>query len=314
MSQVLERPASTHHYTINPLGSVLGAEVLGLDLAQPASAALVQQMKQALNQYGVLCFREQDLTEPQQIAFSRLWGPLEDFPEENKTVAAATVYHVANVSAQGEHLPETDHRVIFQKVNALWHTDSSYRYIPSYASLLYGIEVMPAGAEGGRTGFSSMVAAYEALSDEMKARIEPLHMVHSYEHGRRVYGSLPPLSNFEKNAVPPVSHPLVRVHLDAGGRRSLYITANAGNEISGMSLEEGQALHAQLIEHVGRPEFCYFHSWKKGDLVVWDNRTTLHKAERYDMARYRRVFRRTTVAGEGPVFGPFSQAVRAAGY
>lgn len=314
MSQVLERRASTQQYTISPLGGALGAEVIGLDLAQPVSAELIRQMKEALNQYGVLCFREQNLTEPQQIAFSTLWGPLEDFPEENKTVAAATVYHVANVSAQGEHLPETDHRVIFQKVNALWHTDSSYRYIPAYASLLYGIEVMPAGAEGGRTGFSSMVAAYEALSDEMKARIEPLHMVHSYEHGRRVYGSLPPLSNFEKNAVPPVSHPLVRVHLDADGRRSLYITANAGNEISGMPLEEGQALHAQLIGHIGRPEFCYFHTWKKGDLVVWDNRTTLHKAERYDMARYRRVFRRTTVAGEGPVFGPFSQAVRAAGY
>lgn len=314
MSQVLERPAPTQQYTIHPLGAALGAEVLGLDLAQPVSAQLIQVMKQALNQYGVLCFRKQNLTEPQQIAFSRQWGPLEDFPEENKTVAAATVYNVANVSAEGEHLPETDHRVIFQMVNALWHTDSSYRYIPAYASLLYGIEVMPAGAEGGRTGFSSMVAAYEALSPEMKARIEPLHMVHSYEHGRRVYGSLPPLSNFEKNAVPPVSHPLVRVHLDAGGRRSLYLTANAGNEISGMPLEEGQALHAQLIEHIARPEFCYFHTWEKGDLVVWDNRTTLHKAERYDMARYRRVFRRTTVAGEGPVFGPFSQAVRAAGY
>jgi taurine dioxygenase/alpha-ketoglutarate-dependent 2,4-dichlorophenoxyacetate dioxygenase len=106
----------------------------------------------------------------------------------------------------------------------------------------------------------------------------------------------------------------VRVHLDARGRRSLYITANAGNEISGMSLEEGRALHAQLIEYIARPEFCYFHTWKKGDLVVWDNRTTLHKAERYDMTRYRRVLRRTTVAGDGPVFGPCSLAVKAAGY
>jgi alpha-ketoglutarate-dependent taurine dioxygenase len=314
MSQVLERPSPTQQYTIGPLGAALGAEVLGLDLARPVSAELIQLMKEALNQYGVLCFREQNLTEQQQIAFSTLWGPLEDFPEENKTVAAASVYHVANVSAQGEHLPETDHRVIFQKVNALWHTDSSYRYIPAYASLLYGIEVMSAGAEGGRTGFSSMVVAYEALSPKMKAKLEPLHMVHSYEHGRRVYGSLPPLSNFEKNAVPPVSHPLVRVHLDADGRRSLYITANAGNEISGMPLDEGQALHAQLIEHVARPEFCYFHTWRKGDLVIWDNRTTLHKAERYDMTRYRRVLRRTTVAGQGPVFGPYSQAVKAAGY
>ena len=304
-AEIIETPVFTR---INP---ALGAEITGLDLSRPLDEARIQQIRDALNEYGVLCFRDQKLTEEQQIAFSMQWGPLEDFPEENKTVAASTVYNVANVSAEGEHLPETDHRVIFQKVNALWHTDSSYRYIPSYASLLYGIEVMPDDAVGGRTGFSNMLLAYEALSDELKERIEPLHMVHSYEHGRRMFSTLPPLSHFEKNAVPPVSHPLVRVHPDRNYRRSLFMTANAGNEVSGMSLEDGQALHRQLIEHLSRPEFCYFHKWQKGDLVVWDNRTTLHKAEVYDMSKYRRVFRRTTLAGAGPVLGPYSQAVRA---
>lgn len=302
-AEIVARPVVTK---LNP---ALGAEITGIDLSLPLDPEQIREFRDALDTYGVLCFRDQKLSEQQQIAFTEQWGSLEDFPEENKTVAASTVYNVANVSAQGEHLPETDHRVIFQKVNALWHTDSSYRYVPAYASLLYGIEVMPDDAVGGRTGFSNMVLAYEALSDDLKARIEPLHMVHSYEHGRRMFASLPPLSNFEKNAVPPVSHPLVRVHPD--GRRSLFITANAGNEISGMPLEEGQALHRQLVEHVSRPEFCYFHKWKKGDLVVWDNRTTLHKAEVYDMARYRRVFRRTTLAGDGPVLGPYSQEVLA---
>ncbi len=308
MESTLERQP----LTIRRLGQALGAEVLGIDLSQPVDDKTMEALHAALQAHGVLCFRDQKLTEAQQIEFSKRWGPLEDFPEENKTLAAATVYNVANVSAEGEHLPETDHRVIFQKVNALWHTDSSYRYIPAYASLLYGIEVMPDDAEGGRTGFSNMVAAYEVMSPEMKARIEPLHMVHSYEHGRRQFPQLPTLSNFEKNAVPPVSHPLVRVHPESGYRRSLFMTANAGNEISGMSLEEGQALHHQLIEYISRPEFCYFHQWQKGDLVVWDNRTTLHKAEAYDMARYRRVFRRTTVTGNGPVLGPYSQAVQSA--
>lgn len=302
-AEIVARPVVTK---LNP---VLGAEITGIDLSLPLDPEQIREFRDALDTYGVLCFRDQNLSEQQQIAFTEQWGSLEDFPEENKTVAASTVYNVANVSAQGEHLPETDHRVIFQKVNALWHTDSSYRYVPAYASLLYGIEVMPDDAVGGRTGFSNMVLAYEALPDDLKTRIEPLHMVHSYEHGRRMFASLPPLSNFEKNAVPPVSHPLVRVHPD--GRRSLFMTANAGNEISGMPLEEGQALHRQLVEHVSRPEFCYFHKWKKGDLVVWDNRTTLHKAEVYDMARYRRVFRRTTLAGDGPVLGPYSQAVLA---
>lgn len=308
MESTLERQP----LTIRRLGQALGAEVLGIDLSQPVDDKTMEALHAALQAHGVLCFRDQKLTEAQQIEFSKRWGPLEDFPEENKTLAAATVYNVANVSAEGEHLPETDHRVIFQKVNALWHTDSSYRYIPAYASLLYGIEVMPDDAEGGRTGFSNMVAAYEVMPPEMKARIEPLHMVHSYEHGRRQFPQLPTLSNFEKNAVPPVSQPLVRVHPESGYRRSLFMTANAGNEISGMSLEEGQALHHQLIEYISRPEFCYFHQWQKGDLVVWDNRTTLHKAEAYDMARYRRVFRRTTVAGNGPVLGPYSQAVQSA--
>ena len=296
--------------SIRRLSQAIGAEVIGIDLSKPMNESEIARLRQALNENGVLCFRDQHLTEAQQIEFSRSWGPLEDFPEENKTVAASTVYNVANVSAEGVHLPETDHRVIFQRVNALWHTDSSYRYVPAYASLLYGIEVMPDDAVGGRTGFSNMVAAYEALTPEMKDRIEPLQMVHSYEHGRRLYPELPPLSKFEKDTVPPVSHPLVRVHLDADNRRSLFGTANAGNEISGLTLEEGQALHRELIEHISRPEFCYFHKWNKGDLVVWDNRTTLHKAEAYDMAKYRRVFRRTTVAGNGPVLGPFSQGVR----
>jgi len=132
-----ERPA------ITSLHAPLGAEITGVDLSRPQDPEQIQVFRDALDVYGVLCFRDQSLTERQQIAFTEQWGPLEDFPEENKTVAASTVYNVANVSAQGEHLPETDHRVIFQKVNALWHTDSSYRYVPAYASLLYGIEVMP---------------------------------------------------------------------------------------------------------------------------------------------------------------------------
>jgi alpha-ketoglutarate-dependent taurine dioxygenase len=304
----MEQSATIEHPVFKPLGTALGAEITDLDLAEPLDDALIAKLREALDTYGVLCFRDQRLTEAQQIRFSERWGPLEDFPEENKTIAASTVYNVANVSADGEHLPETDHRVIFQRVNALWHTDSSYRYVPAYASLLYGIEVMPDDAVGGRTGFSNMVMAYEALPAHLKQKIEALHMVHSYEHGRRLFGALPPLSNFEKNAVPPVSQPLVRVHPDRNNRRSLFITANAGNEISGMPLEEGQALHRQLIEHVSRPEFCYFHKWKKGDLVVWDNRTTLHKAETYDMAKYRRVFRRTTLAGDGPALGPYSSS------
>jgi taurine dioxygenase/alpha-ketoglutarate-dependent 2,4-dichlorophenoxyacetate dioxygenase len=207
----MEHGDPVEQFQITPLSEALGAEITGLDVSKPVGNAVMAELKDAIQRYGVLCFRAQNLTEPQQIDFSREWGPLEDFPEEDKTVAAATVYHVANVTADGQSLPETDFRVIFQKVNARWHTDSSYRYIPAYVSLLYGIEVMPKDAEGGRTGFSNMIAAYDALPGNIKDQIESLHMVHTYEFGRRLFPELPPVSKHEKEAVPPVSHPLVRV-------------------------------------------------------------------------------------------------------
>jgi taurine dioxygenase/alpha-ketoglutarate-dependent 2,4-dichlorophenoxyacetate dioxygenase len=217
---------------------------------------------------------------------------------------------VANVSPEGKHLPVDDHRVVYQKVNARWHTDSSYRYIPSFVSIMYAIRVLPEGARGGETEFSNMLAAYDALPGEMKARIEPLHMVHYYEFGRRLFRELPPVSHHEKEHVPPTCHPLVRIHPDRGHRRSLYFTTNAGNEVSGMTMEDGVALHRRLASHVSRPEFCHLHRWRPNDLVIWDNRVLMHRAKGYDMARYPRVFRRTTVAGSGPILGPYSQVVQ----
>jgi alpha-ketoglutarate-dependent taurine dioxygenase len=295
--------------TLRRAGATLGAEVTGLDLAEGCDQATLDWVRDALQEHHVLCIREQALTEEQQITLSKQLGPLEVFPEKNKTKSESTIYNVANVSAEGEHLPVSDQRVIFQLVNARWHTDSSYRYIPSFASLMYAIEVLPDEAQGGETEFSNMFAAYDALSEELKQRLQPLHMVHSYEFGRRMFPELPPLTKTEREFVPPVSHPLVRVHPDRNNRRSLFMTANAGNEVSGMSLEDGQALHRRLHDHVSNPAFCYLHRWQPGDFVIWDNRCTLHRARAYDMAKYRRVFRRTTIAGAGPVLGPYSQAV-----
>lgn len=306
-SQPLQKPVpETSGFSINPLASALGAEVVGLDLGAPLSDADFRKIKEAFQRYHLLCFRDQDLIDEAQIAFSRRWGEIEVFPEADKTKTAPTIYNVANVSAEGVHLAEDDPRVVFQKINARWHTDSSYRYIPSFASIMLGIEVLPDEATGGETEFSNMLAAYAALSDAVKHRIEPLHMVHYYEFGRRLFPELPPVTPFEREAVPPVAHPLVRVHPDRDGQRSLFMTVNTGNEVSGMALEDGQALHQQLAEHVSAPEFCYRHRWRRNDLVMWDNRVLLHRARPYDMGRYRRVFRRTTVAGFGPILGPYS--------
>ncbi len=154
--------------------------------------------------------------------------------------------------------------MIFQRNNARWHTDSSYRFEPSLASILYGIEVLPEGAEGGETGFSNMLLAYEALPEDTRRRLEPLHMVHSYEGIRRLEPSMPPTSAAERDAFPPVAHPLIRVHPDRHDQRSLYFTCNTSREIGGGRLEEGQRLHEWLREWVDQPRFCYYHRWRTG--------------------------------------------------
>ena len=301
MTQVL-----TQSPTIARLSPALGAEVRGLDMSRPLDADTLARVRDAFQEHHLLCFRDQRLTDEELTAFSVQFGPLEAFPEKDKTKGRVEVYNVANVSPDGVHLPPQDPRVIFQRNNARWHTDSSSRFQPSLASILYGLEVLPDDAEGGETGFSNMFLAYEALPDDMKRRLEPLHQVHAYEGIRRLEPEMPPTTPAERDAFPPVTHPVVRVHPDRGGRRSLYFTCNTSREIGGGTLEEGRALHDWLREHVGQPHFCYYHRWRQHDLVIWDNRCLLHRAIPYDYAAYRRVLRRTTVAGQGPVVGPFS--------
>ena len=299
-------------FSIRRLSPALGAEVVGLDASKPFEPHTLQVVRDAFREHHMLCFRGQTLDDEAMIVFSKQFGPLEEFPEKDKTKDKIEVYHVANVSPEGEHLPDDDQRVIYQRNNARWHTDSSYRYVPSLASIMYGVEVLPEDAQGGETGFSNMLAAYAALPEEMKRKLEPLHQVHSYGEIRRLEPDLPPMSSHERNALPPVTHPVIRVHPDRGYRRSLYFTSNTSLEIGGGTLEEGVALHRWLVDFASREAFCYYHRWRANDLVMWDNRVLLHRAIEYDYARYRRVLRRTTVGGSGPVMGPFWPEARAA--
>ena len=305
-------PSAHSDFTVAPVSPALGAEVVGLDVSRPLDPPALAIVRDAFQDHHLLCFRDQRLDDYQLVAFSTQFGPLETFPEKDKTKGKVEVYNVANVSPEGEHLAEDDPRVIFQRNNGRWHTDSSYRYIPSLASIMYGIEVLPEDAEGGETGFSNMLAAYAALPEDMKAQLAPLHQVHSYADIRRLEPTMPPMTAEERDAMPPVTHPVIRVHPDRGYRRSLYFTSNTSLEIGGMTLEEGKALHRWLVDYVSRPEFCYFHRWRPNDLVMWDNRVLLHRAIVYDYARYRRVLRRTTVAGGSPVMGPFWPEAREA--
>ena len=304
--------AVRYDFTIRRLSPTLGAEVVGLDASKPFEPRTMQLLQDAFQEHHLLCFRGQWLDDAELIAFSKQFGPLEEFPEKDKTKEKIEVYHVANVSPEGEHLAADDQRVIYQRNNARWHTDSSYRFIPSLASIMYGVEVLPEEAQGGETGFSNMLAAYAALPEETKRKLEPLHQVHSYGEIRRLEPDLPPMSAHERDALPPVTHPVVRVHPDRGYRRSLYFTSNTSLEIGGGTHEEGAALHRRLVDFASRDAFCYYHRWRPRDLVMWDNRVLLHRAIEYDYAKYRRVLRRTTVAGSVPVMGPFWPEARAA--
>ena len=300
-------------FQIKRLSNALGAEIVGVDVSKPLAPAALARVEQAFADHHMLCFRKQRLCPEAQIAFSKQFGELEAFPEKDKTTGKIELYHVANVSPDGEHLADDDQRVIFQRNNARWHTDSSYRFIPSLASIMYGVEVLPPEAEGGETAFSNMLLAWQALDDETKARLEPLHMVHYYDCIRRLEPAMPPMTPGERDAIPPATHPLVRVHPERRYARSLYFTTNTGAEIGGATLEEGRVLHRFLAEHIEKPAFCYAHRWREGDLVMWDNRVLLHRAVPYDSARHRRVLWRTTVGGAGPVLGPFSRELRETG-
>ena len=302
---------SIKEFSVQPLAKTLGAELIGLDVSKPLNFGTLEILRDAFQKYHLLCFRDQYLTDEQLVAFSTQFGPLEAFPEKDKTKGKQEVYNVANVSPDGEHLPEDDQRVIFQRNNGRWHTDSSYRDVPSLASIMYGLEVLPNTANGGETAFSNMLQAYKALPEKMKLRLECLHQVHFYGDIRRLEPSMRPMNDEERDLLPPISHPVVRVHPDRDYQRSLFFTSNTSLEIGGMTLEEGRQLHSWLVEYVSQSKFCYHHRWKLNDLVMWDNRVLLHKAIPYDFSKYRRVLRRTTISGSGPVLGPFWPEVRA---
>lgn len=269
----------------------LGTEVKGIDLREPVSDADFAVLRDALNQRSVLLFRGQSIDESQHVAFSRRFGTLlghvltqflkKEHPE---------VYVLSNVSENGK--PIGNHKEGWN-----WHSDLSYKAEPSMGALLYALEVPPVE---GDTFFASMHAAYDALDDDMKARIRHLTATHSYaNYYGKAFADRNPLTPEQLAATPDVVHPLVRTHPETG-RLSLYVGEDVVKQIDGLPAEESVALLAELNAHAISPEFSYRHKWLAGDLLVWDNRCTMHRATPYDDNVYRRVMHRTTVAGDRP--------------
>ena len=276
------------------------ARVDGVDITRPLDEPAWKEIRAALDEHSVLVFRGQPLDDDTQTAFSQRFGSLEVTRSMNP--AAGTPFaRQSNLDIKtGEVIPPDDRRMIYQLANMLWHSDSSFKEVPSLCSLLSARIVPP---EGGATEFASTRCAYPSLPDELKRRVETAIAVHDFSWSR---DQIRPgfFTEKERAEYPPVRHPVVRTN-PVNRRRALFLGAHASH-IAGMPVEEGRALLKELLEHVMRPEFCYRHEWQEGDLVIWDNRCVLHRATPFDTTRHKRLMQRTTVSGDPAEFARVS--------
>ncbi len=270
------------------------AEVGDIDLAQPLSAADFDQLRQAFTSYSVLVFANQDLTPEQHLAFSARWGAVEKDrtldPKATPPRLSGEFADISNLSAEGRIWGETSRQRMYKAGNRLWHTDSSFKRLPSLCSLLYASTVVPIG---GHTEFADQRAAYDALPQSMKARLQGLVAEHWIVHSRRRSG-FHEFNEDEMKRLPPVPQVVVRT-LPESGRKSLFVASHAGR-IFGMPDAEGRALIDELIAHVTQRQFVYTHRWRPHELVMWDNRCTMHRGTHYDDLRWVREMRRVTVS------------------
>ena len=276
------------------LHPLFGAEIVDVDTAKPISDATFAEIRAAFEEYSLLVLREQSHDDETQVAFSRRFGPLETTVKANPA-GGSYFARQSNLDIKtGGVIPPEDKRMVYQKGNYLWHTDSSFKRIPALCSLLSGRVVPP---DGGNTEFATMRAAYDALPDATKRKIDGLVAEHSFAYSRSLIDPNV-LSGEEKAEAPPVRQALVRTN-PVNGCKAIYIGAHASH-IVGWPVDEGRALLKELTEFATQPQFCYSHRWREGDLVIWDNRCLLHRATAYDGVRHKRLMQRTTVAGDAP--------------
>ncbi len=282
--------------SIRQITSAFAGEVSGVDITQPLSREDVAAIDAGMDHHAVLVFHDQRLTDDAQRAFTRNFGALEASPGGNITTLAERrlpldMQDASNLDKDQKPLARDDRRRMFNLGNRLWHSDSSYRAVPAKYSLLSGRIVVDSG---GRTEFADMRAAYDALDDATKTQIEDLVCEHSLIFSRGSLG-FTELSDTERTMFKPVRQRLVRTH-PVTGRKSLFLSSHAGT-IVGWPVPEARAFLRDLLEHATQPQFVYSHQWRQWDLVIWDNRQTMHRVTRFDETQVRDM-RRTTVAGD----------------
>jgi alpha-ketoglutarate-dependent 2,4-dichlorophenoxyacetate dioxygenase len=283
---------------ITRLHPVFAAKITGVDLSKPIDAGTQRAIETAMDDYAVCVLPGQQIEDEHQVAFARLYGPLELSPPKqdkngvaiyNTRVRHREIFDISNLDEDGNILDENDARSAYRLGNELWHTDSSFRQKSATWSMLHARMIPPAG---GNTEFVDTRAAYDALPEAMKRQLDGLVAEHSIWHSRAKHGGYVPTED-ERKLRPGALHHLVRRHPGCG-RDCLYVASHAFR-IIGMPLAEGQALLQELIEFATQPRFIYSHTWSVGDLVIWDNRSTLHRATPFAATGYKRDMRRATI-------------------
>jgi alpha-ketoglutarate-dependent 2,4-dichlorophenoxyacetate dioxygenase len=291
--------------SIRQIHPVFVGEVSGVDLRRPLTGEEAAAIEAGMDRYAVLVFHDQNITDEQQIAFSRNFGEIENSaggtvtrPHEKRL--SHLMNDVSNLGQDNKPLARDDRRRLFNLGNQLWHSDSSFRAIPAKYSLLSGRIVVE---KGGNTEFADVRAAYDALDDETKQACEPLICEHSLLYSRGLLGF--DVTEEEREMFRPVRQSLVRTH-PATGRKSLYLASHAGM-IIGWPTPEARAFLRELVEHATQPQFVYSHKWRQYDLVMWDNRQTMHRGRPFPAHEVRDV-RRTTLMGDAPTVAQEQEA------
>ena len=286
--------------SIRQIHPVFAGEVSGVDCARPLSDAEVAAIKAGMDEYGVLVFHDQPLTDEQQLRFTLQFGTMEagfgntraHFRADREVRAlGAGIADFSNLDGDGKPLPPDSRAYMFKLADRLWHSDSSVKAIPATWSLLSG-RAIPSW--GGNTEYADMRAAYDALDERMKRHVEDLVCHHSQIYSREKSG-FTELSDAEREAFKPVRQRLVRSH-PVTGQKSLFLSSHAGT-VEGMTLPEGRMLLLDLTEFATRERFVYSHVWHANDLVIWDNRVTMHRGRPFD-ASERRDIRQTRLGGD----------------
>lgn len=280
--------------TVAPVHPGFVAEISGVDVARPLSPGNRQAIEDAINRYAVVVFRGQTLDDEKQVAFAGNFGPVESSAlklrhrDIKHRIESNQVADISNLDGDGNVLKPDARRRLDGLANRLWHTDASFRAVPGALSMLYA-HVIP--DEGGDTEFADMRAAYDALPDAKKKALEGLVAEHSIWRSREQLGVVQ-YTEEERASLPPVPQRVVRTH-PGSHRKTLYLAAHASH-ILGMPVADGRLIILDLIEHATQPRFVHAHRWVKGDLVIWDNRCTMHRARPFDTTKVRDLRRVTT--------------------